>query len=419
MSTPVPSRAPRRALRWAVPGVALALVAAGFAARPLLASADSTDLPPLTAEQLVTKVAGTAPQPLSGTVVYTANLGLPDVSALAETMGHGMTKADPVNLLSGSSTLRVWTDAEQRSRVSLLGTTSEYSVVHDGTQAWSYSSSDQSVVHYALSPQDAALLAQEQAKGAGDGTVPVPTDLPTPTQVADDLLTQVEQFSTVSLDAATTVAGRAAYQLVVTPTSHTTLVSRVVIAVDATTWSPLRVQLWSTQDTAKPALELGFTDVTFATPSDTVLSFATPAGATVKEVTVPLPTKDQLDQQREAGAAAASAVSTSGTGWDTVVTVTGVPVGALTSGALTPGALASAAAVPSDAATNLADQLGSSPAAADPQALLQGLTTAVDGGRLLSSALLSVLVLDDGRVLAGAVPAATLTAAAAAAPVAG
>ncbi|MCG2802954.1 MAG: hypothetical protein L6311_12775 [Cellulomonas sp.] len=416
MSTPAPVRAPRRAVRWAVPGLALALVAAAFAARPVLASADSADLPTITADQLVANVAGAAAQPLSGTVVYTANLGLPDVSALASAMGEGMTKADPINLLSGSSTLRVWTDADHRSRVSLLGTTSEYSVVHDGTQAWSYSSSDQSVVHYTLSATDADRLAQAEQKAA-DGTVPVPTDLPTPAKAASDLLAQVEQFSTVSLDAPTMIAGRSAYQLVVTPTSHTTLISRVVIAVDAATWNPLRVQVWSTQDTAAPALELGFTDVTFATPSDTVLSFSTPAGATVKEVTVPLPTDAQLTE-RPTGHDGPGALTTSGSGWDTVVTLTGVPTSALMSGALASGSLASAplaaatAGSTTDSSGALADQFGSAGAGADPQALYNALTTKVDGGRLLSSSLVSVLVLDDGRVLAGAVPAATLTTAA-------
>jgi len=40
--------------------------------------------------------------------------------------------------------------------------------------------------------------------------------------------------------------------------------------------------------------------------------------------------------------------------------------------------------------------------------LLDQLATPVPGGRVVSSALLSVLLLDDGRVLAGAVPAARL-----------
>ena len=46
----------------------------------------------------------------------------------------------------------------------------------------------------------------------------------------------------------------------------------------------------------------------------------------------------------------------------------------------------------------------------DVGSLYQQLTTPVAGGRLLSSALVSVLLMDDGRVLVGAVPASTLQA---------
>ena len=54
------------------------------------------------------------------------------------------------------------------------------------------------------------------------------------------------------------------------------------------------------------------------------------------------------------------------------------------------------------------DEDGSMGMQLDAAALYQQLTTEVDGGRLLSSTLLSVLVTDDGRVLVGAVPAQTL-----------
>ena len=50
----------------------------------------------------------------------------------------------------------------------------------------------------------------------------------------------------------------------------------------------------------------------------------------------------------------------------------------------------------------------------DPEqrAMLEGATTAVEGGRVMQTALLSVLITDDGRVLAGAVPASRLVEAA-------
>ena len=40
--------------------------------------------------------------------------------------------------------------------------------------------------------------------------------------------------------------------------------------------------------------------------------------------------------------------------------------------------------------------------------MLDGVTSAVDGGRVLQTSLITVLITDDGRVLAGAVPAARL-----------
>jgi hypothetical protein len=44
--------------------------------------------------------------------------------------------------------------------------------------------------------------------------------------------------------------------------------------------------------------------------------------------------------------------------------------------------------------------------------LLDELTTSVDGGRALQTSLVSVLLLDGGRILVGAVPIASLQAAA-------
>lgn len=393
-----------RNARWGVPTLAVAAVVAGFALQPLLASASTADLPETTPEQLIATVMAAEPQPLSGTVVYTADLGLPNVSELAEMSGiaGAVTPARPADLLAGTSTLRVWTDAASRSRVTLEGGTSEFSVVHDATQAWTYSSVDQSVTHYTL--DDPARLAElEHAE------VPVPEDLPTPTQAADDLLTQLGQYSTLTLDATTTVAGRAAYQLVLTPKSTTTLVGRVTVAIDGETSTPLKVAVWSRADAQNPAVELGFTDVTFATPSDQVLTWSTPAGATVTEVVVPLPTDAELAEAAAEAQDQAPTVTVTGTGWDQVLTVTGLPVAELTG---TPGT--------TDRPTGghplpeLAQEYAQMPEEMPQltQSLLEGLSTEVDGGRLISSSLVSVLLMDDGRVLVGAVAGDVLVAAA-------
>ncbi|WP_456820638.1 LolA family protein [Cellulomonas sp. URHB0016] len=414
--SPPPRRTPSTRARWAVPAVVAVGVGAAFAGPALMASADSDGLPPVTAEELVAAVASAEPQALSGTVVHTARLGLPSLPFGPET-------ADPVNLLDGSSTLRVWTDGGERSRVSLLGDMSEFSVVHDGPEAWTYDSTADEVVHYTLSGADQdRYTALEGAAAAGQ--VPGAPELPTPAEAAQQVLDQVEQFSTVSLDAESTVAGRSAYQLVVTPTTPGTLVSRVVVAIDAKTDTPLRVQVWSVQDAKTPALELGFTDVTFGTPSDSVLAFSAPAGATVTDKEVALPTDEQIAADRaahtEASAALPPGVTVSGTGWATVVEASDLDVPGLVAG--DPSALAglpdAGPTIGSESAQGLLDEFGpqdgEGPASKfdglDPAALYDSLTTVVPEGHLISSALLSVLITDDGRVLVGAVPAATLQA---------
>lgn len=414
MSTPTSSSAVTRALRsprarWAVPGGIAVGVAMAMAATPLLASADSVALPEVTAAELLTTVAEAEPTPLSGTVVHTARLGLPEIPMTE------MTGADPLALLSGSSTLRVWSDGAERSRVALLGTASEYSMVTDGPEAWTYSSADQEAVHYTLDAEDLArweaMDPQAQAAAQYDG------ELPTPAEAVEAALERVEEHSTVTIDEPTTVAGRDAYQLVVTPTSDTTLVARMVVAVDAETSTPLRMQVWSRQDAAAPALEIGFTDVTFAMPDESVFTFSTPAGATTSEVVVPLPEPRESDAEHTPGTLP-DGVTVTGEGWDTVVEKSDVDVEALLAG--DPAAVATLAESgrsfgSSDAAQDLVAEFTSEDGSGMPSmpdldvaTLYEQLTTEVAEGRLLSSALLSVLVTNDGRILVGAVPAETL-----------
>jgi len=409
--------APRRTLslrsRWSVPVVVAAVVAGAFIAPPLIAAAGDHRLPPVTPEALLAQVAAAQPSPLSGTVVYTARLGLPEIP-FASAGG-----ADPIVLLGGSSTMRVWSDGADRSRVALLGATSEYSVVRDGAQAWTYSSAADAVVHYGLSAQDAARYATLSGDQRAATPSPVTGALPTPEEAARAALARADTSSVVTLDPQTTVAGRDAYQLVVTPRSASTLVARIVVAIDAVTSTPLRVQAWSTQDSKAPALELGFTDVRFATPDAAVLTFTAPAGAKVQDVVVPLPDKSAAEGSTTAPTPGPlpDGVSVTGTGWASIVTLAHVDVASLVAGnpAALAGALGTEPTTGSPSGQALIQEFGSGDgkghhgsSSLDTAALYQQLTTQVPEGRLLSSALLSVLVTNDGRVLVGAVPAETL-----------
>jgi hypothetical protein len=181
------------------------------------------------------------------------------------------------------------------------------------------------------------------------------------------------------------------------------------------------VQVWSTQDDAAPSLEVGFTDVEFTAPDDSVLAFSAPAGATTEEVVVPLPDVPAVPSGDGEHPALPAGVTVTGEGWSTVVALSGVDVAGLVG-----GDAASLATVPgadrvlgSDEAQDLVQEFVPTDEDGkvvrpelDGAALYEQLTTEVPEGRLLSSTLLSVLVTDDGRVLAGAVPADVLRAAA-------
>lgn len=385
----------RTLARWTVPAVAGVAVVAAVTI-PTLASADPADLPDRTPSELVAAIAEAEPVPMSGSAVYTARLGLPEIPA--ELTGG----ADPLNLLSGSSTIRMWTDAESRSRVSLLGATSEYSVVTDGAEAWTYSSGSHEVTHLTLGPETRLRLAEaeeEQAAAEAAGTVPTPQEL------AQDALARAEEHSDVTVVDPVVVAGRDAYQVVVTPTDAGTLVDRIVIAVDGETLVPLSVQVWSTEATDAPAVELAYTDVSFAAPSDAALTFSVPSGAEVTEKVVEL---GEGDVSSHGTGELPEGTTVTGEGFATVVEREGVDIEGLISG--DPEAIA--------------DELDDSPFGGGPggdlagefaggsdldtAALYEQLTTPVDGGRLLSTTLLSVLITDDGRVLVGAVPSQTL-----------
>ena len=229
-------------------------------------------------------------------------------------------------------------------------------------------------------------------------------------------------FSTVTLDAQTEVAGRAAYQLVVTPTSDTTLVGQDRGGRGRRDVDPAaRAGVEHGGHRRRPALEIGFTDVSFATPADSVLAFSAPAGASTRDVVVPLPEPPAAATAAPGQGAARgrdrhrhrlghASCRPPGSTWRPWSPATRRPRPACPA-----STRRSARRVPQELYTEFVPEEGSgSPMGdLDTTALYDTLTTAVPEGRLLSSALLSVLVTDDGRVLVGAVPGATLQALAA------
>ena len=94
------------------------------------------------------------------------------------------------------------------------------------------------------------------------------------------MLARIGPTTTVSVDSNLTVAGEAAYQLVLTPKNPGSLVGQVRIAIDAQHGVPLRVQIFA-KAAASPAIQIGFTSVSFVRPAGAEFAFSPPAGSTV------------------------------------------------------------------------------------------------------------------------------------------
>ncbi|MHC5796563.1 LolA family protein [Lacisediminihabitans sp. FW035] len=341
-------------LKW-MPAVAVpVLIASAAVAVPLSANA-AVNLPAKTPAQVLALAAGEKVSALTGTITQTSNLGLPSLP----TTGADASAGSALELLTGSHDARIFVDGSTKQRVQVLDNMAERDLVRNGSEVWLYDSKKKTAVHSSLTAQ--------AAKTPTEGMVT------TPDQLAAKFLSSVDSTTTVSLGSDLRVAGRTAYDLVLTPKTTDTLVGSVSIAVDSVTGLPLSVDVFARAQKA-PAFSVGFSKLDLATPDAALFAFTPPAGA---KVTEKAPTADSARPAPSKTDAAKPTVS--GTGWDTIVS--------LSAGKGAPSAT-------------------SSP-------LFGKLTTPVSGGRLFHTSLVNVLLTDDGRIFAGSVPVAKLQAASA------
>ncbi len=352
----------RRWMHWMPAVVVPALVGVSGLIGAATAGA-AIDLPNKSPAQVLAMAADNTVTALSGTVKQSSALGLP---ALPAGVGTGASGAGAtLDLLTGSHTARVYLDGPTNVRVQVLEQLAERDVVRHGSDVWTYNSSDGTVTHLSL------------PSGTAGTHTAVPGEVLTPAEIAGRLLRGMAPSTGITVGGDTSVAGRTAYDLVLTPRTSDTLIGSVSIAVDSETGLPLRVQIYA-RGAATPAFSIGFTSLSLATPSAGLFDFTPPAGTTVHQQTLPQRAGGARTPS-PAGGARAAAPTTSGTGWSTVVRL---PSGML-------------------------------PSATASSPLIGELTHAVPGGRALTTSLVSVLVMPDGTVLLGAVPISHLQAVAA------
>lgn len=345
----------KKLAKWTPAIVAPVAVAAVAFGGPAIAAGSSQPTAE-SVEELISLVESSRDAQYSGVLTQTSDLGLPELPDTANGMYRGAIDdpSEAVAELAAPHELRVFVGGPDRQRVQVLDDLAERDVIRNGDEVWAWDSRENTAVQVTVPEHDGA-----------------PTDATelTPAELAQRFLDNVTPSTDVALASGTEVAGRDADLLVLDPQSDETLIDQVSIAVDAETGVPLRV---SVEASGVTAVEVGFDSIDYSAPDASLFEFTPPAGGEVV-------TKEPSGEAPQRGDYPRPTVT--GEDWTTIVE----------------------SVAPADALSG---------ATGESAELLDQLTTPVEGGRGVQTTLFSILLTDDGRVLAGAVPLDSLVAAA-------
>ncbi|MFI1500395.1 outer membrane lipoprotein carrier protein LolA [Streptomyces platensis] len=388
----------RKAVRYGVPVAVVGVSAAMIGLVPAFAGS-APDLPKISAQDLIAKVAKSDVQQLSGTVRVTTDLGLPSLPGVGggaggfgggEKGGDGASAAPQKKLMelaSGAHTLRVAADGPDKQRVSIVDKAAEYSLVHDGKDVWAYDSGSNTAVH-STAPDSRSGKQHRAPEG-------LPKDLKgaTPQDLAKQALEAAGDTTSVTVDGTAKVAGRDAYQLLIKPKQAGSTVGSIRVAVDAENGTPLKFTL-TPKSGGAAAVDVGYTNVDFAKPAASTFDFTPPKGAKVVNGD-----KDRATAQRGHGKDAPSrqhlakemdGPNVIGKGWTSIATIKGDGPG-----------------LPSGKDKDKAKGAGG-----DVGKFLDSIGDEVNGkfgsGRVFSTRLVNALITDNGTVYVGAVDKQTL-----------
>ncbi|WP_420035035.1 LolA family protein [Streptomyces sp. cg28] len=369
----------RKAVRYAVPVTVVGVAAAAIGLVPALADSGDPDLPKISARELIEKIAASDTEQLSGTVKIHTDLGLPSLGGAASSFGGGAGKgsssADPkeklTELASGTHTLRVAADGQDRQKLSVLDDASEYSVIHNGDDLWAYDSASDEAYH--------ATTEGKSDKGQRSSEAPA-----TPKELTDEILKASGDHTSITVDGTAQVAGRDAYRLQIKPKQSGSTVGAVTVAVDAKTGTPLKFTLTPSSGGAA-VVDAGFTSVDFGKPAASTFDFKPAKGTKVTEADdVPAQDRPGKGHEEFKGAQGLDGLNVIGEGWTSVAELK----------------------LPKEAA-GLASGAGSADLPPDASKFLNSLGDRVKGdfgsGTVYSTRLVNVLVTEDGKVYAGAV----------------
>ncbi len=388
----------KNVIRW-IPAVMAPVLVAATAIGLSGSATASVDLPDKSASQILQYINTNPDIAFSGKVIKVADLGLPPMNIIpdiSQSMVDQMAKNAPkemkdflpqasaqgelalaLEFLGGTHRANVYVDGVKKSRVQVLDLLSERNFIRNGEDLWFYDAGKQTARHTVVREEVEARAKKEAANFLNANSSKLAFDATSPASVADYFLNQASGSTEFSVGNDAMVAGRGVYQLTMKPRSADTLVKSVRLSIDGATGLPLAVSVSAAgQDGA--AFEIAFESISFERPAAELFNFTAPAGTKVIEV--PLPT--EADLQKYAGKAPTAADEARAraefeklqkAGWSAI-------------------ALIPANEVPAEFSLGIKGNK-----------LYKELTKPVAGGRIFTTALMNILIADDGRILAGAV----------------
>jgi len=370
------------------------VIAVGAIAVPLQANA--IDLPDLSPQQVMVLMQGADVTEFSGTIVKSSNMGLPtlefssmmsedSIAQMEEKMPAEMadfvpaviesnTLTQAIELISGSHTIRVYVSGQDKLRAQILDPMSQRDLIVNGNEFWVYDAKMATALTGTVDIEaDPAKQAEAEQKVL-DYADSIALDLSSPEAIADYLVSMVDETSQIEVGRDHSVAGRSAYQLIISPDSPNSLVASAAVSVDSETGMPLKVEIFSTAQ-VEAAMTVGFESISFGSVDQGLFSFTPPAGTSVETFDADELMATLDGYEKPEGYVSDYEVPAEpevlGSDWDSVVHLAALP-----------------ADIPQDLmATELfADML-----------------TQVPGGKVFSTPLVNVLLTDSGEVYMGAV----------------
>lgn len=301
--------------RWLPAILAPTLIAAVVVVAPLQANA--IDLPDLTPQQIMLLMEnGKDVSGFSGTVTKATNLGLPALelsSMMTEEMVAEMEKempegfeefvpqvleqsalTDALALIAGTHKVRVFA-SEEGFRAQILDPMGQRDIIatKEALTLYDFDSNTVSVVDLAglasqlpeISEADILQAEQRLDEIIVKASAELQLDLSNPATVAGYLLAKASETTDILVGKDHRIAGRTAYQLIATPKADYSLIDSIVVSIDSETGFVLDTKVYSIEQ-EEPALHVGFTNISFATPDASLFQFSAPANATVNTVNV-------------------------------------------------------------------------------------------------------------------------------------